>query len=117
MKTYSLLFIFCLFSLNNHSIGQPVWQIKTQGNRNLADVWFNNNQHGVAVGALETILLTENGGENWQSVGSGIEINLNGVFFTNDSIGLTVGQGGKILRTINGGNNWELIISGTEELL
>jgi photosystem II stability/assembly factor-like uncharacterized protein len=63
------------------------------------------------------IIFTSNKGEDWISLSSGTDNNLNCVYFTSPDNGWVVGENGTILNTTNKGLKWDLQSSGvTSEL-
>lgn len=71
-------------------------------------LFFPRTNVGYRVGTEGEIERTMDRGENWTSLSSGIELNLQDVYFLNPSVGWVVGANGTIMRTINGGNTWEI---------
>jgi hypothetical protein len=60
-------------------------------------------------------MYTSNGGSNWTSRSSGIQIGLNGLHFVNQNKGWTVGGNGTLYSTTNAGLNWILEQSQTTQ--
>jgi len=58
---------------------------------------------GYAVGGWSTVVKTTDGGNNWISQYTNMEISLNDVYFTDSETGYVVGENGTILKTENGG--------------
>ncbi len=89
----------------------------------LYDVDFADNQNGWIVGwtgdndAMELILNTSDGGENWDFQLSGANKDLKGVHFLNADTGWAVGSDGTIIRTLNRGITWNSVTSGTASTL
>jgi photosystem II stability/assembly factor-like uncharacterized protein len=99
--------IFILFSLTRAGTQSP-WSFQTpepQGNR-LNSVSFVNDQHGFCVGALGTIIHTQNGGVTWSKQLSGVLSEINEVSCVDPSIAYAVGDHGLILKTTDAGENW-----------
>ncbi|GAB5418580.1 MAG: hypothetical protein Crog4KO_03370 [Crocinitomicaceae bacterium] len=55
--------------------------------------------------------------QNWGSLNSGINDNVNDLKFLDETSGLAVGDGGRIIGTLDYGGSWNLIPSGTVENL
>lgn len=92
----------------------------------LKDIYFTDNNHGIAVGDNGTILKTTNGGLSWNSITSPVMRDFRAVKFINNLEGYIVG--GKnyldaidsfstILRTTNGGTNWTILKDDTAGIL
>lgn len=97
------------------------WNILTQDldatDADLRDIYFLNKNLGWVVGDDGTILRTENGGEEWIQLNSGVHERLNSVFFIDDKTGWVVGRNGLLLSTHNGGESWGIVdLSSTDEL-
>lgn len=79
----------------------------------LMDVWFQDSEHGWAVGAFGTLLGTDNGGQRWNNLADAIdnpdEFHLNTV--TGDGKGrvFIAGEGGVMFRSLDGGQSWETL--------
>lgn len=77
----------------------------------LMDIWFQDRDHGWAIGAFGTILATNDGGRHWSSIAQRIdnpdEFHLNSV--TGDGHGrvFIAGEGGVLFRSDNGGKSWK----------
>jgi photosystem II stability/assembly factor-like uncharacterized protein len=77
----------------------------------LFDVWFQDANHGWAVGAFGTLAATRDGGQHWVSqektLNNPEEFHLNTV--TGDGKGrvFIAGEGGVMFRSLDGGQNWE----------
>ncbi len=74
----------------------------------LIDVKFRDLRHGIAVGALNSIYTTEDGGANWklQSHYTQFRFNLTNMQFVNKDVGFIGGTNERIFRTDNGGATW-----------
>ena len=68
---------------------------------------FFDEKRGVVVGDRGTILVTADGGENWEKIQTNLPENLYALSFYDDKIGYAVGAKGTILRTKDGGKNWQ----------
>jgi photosystem II stability/assembly factor-like uncharacterized protein len=86
----------------------------------LIAVDFADPRHGWAVGSVQTVFKTVDGGSHWttQSVGAANDSNLTSVLFADADRGWIVGQtGNKVFRTTDGGAHWTRIRSGTGAFL
>jgi photosystem II stability/assembly factor-like uncharacterized protein len=104
----------------------------------LRSVFFNDNDNGWAVGRrsifyppgpLPNILLTSNGGNQWDPISYNNapldDLELNSVFFIDNITGWAVGgcdwiigqEYAHIIHTIDGGNNWTEQDAGTNNML
>ncbi len=81
----------------------------------LYDIAFDG-RHGLAVGAYGVVLASEDGGETWRPLESGVEDALLGATTAGCSADLIVGQQGLILRREDGGA-WRRVDSGSAERL
>jgi photosystem II stability/assembly factor-like uncharacterized protein len=84
-------------------------------NRFISDSYFFNGTTGFLIGSEGNIIKTENTGENWRAINSGVTEHLWDIEFINHSVGFIVGDFGRILKTENGGENWYKTDSGTQE--
>ena len=79
----------------------------------LMDVWFQDKEHGWAVGAFGTLLATEDGGSTWRDDSKRLqnpdEFHLNAV--TGDGAGrvFIAGEGGTMYRSKDSGLTWEAL--------
>jgi photosystem II stability/assembly factor-like uncharacterized protein len=80
---------------------QPVSKLS-----NLNGVWMFNETTGWAVGDNGTILKTIDGGNNWVTVNTPVNINFRKVQFSNLEIGYAIAEKGIIIKTLDGGNSW-----------
>lgn len=76
MKIGSLLLVLFIINYscsdNNDPIIPKGWEkISYSGNNNFTDIEFVNNNFGVICGSYGTLLKTENGGSNWQTINTG----------------------------------------------
>jgi len=79
----------------------------------LYSVQFTDSNRGWIVGDLGIIILTTDGGTNWDFAASGTTDDLRSVHFINEITGWAVGEDGTILKSSNGGVNWSSDTSGT----
>ena len=82
----------------------------------LRSVFFVDHDSGWAVGDRGTILRTEDGGRNWNSISFPRDVIWSEVFFLNEKVGWIVGghyrgsldrSVGVMIRTIDGGKTWQ----------
>jgi photosystem II stability/assembly factor-like uncharacterized protein len=98
--------------------GGSTWVLQTNPTSNpLHDVFFIDANKGWAVGLDSTIILTIDGGQNWQRGITNASNNFRfaSVFFIDEMKGWTVGIYGSILLTNDGGVTWQEINSGISE--
>ncbi|KAK3275354.1 hypothetical protein CYMTET_16511 [Cymbomonas tetramitiformis] len=82
----------------------------------LHDIALVGLQRGWAVGELDTILITRDGGETWESVSTTLDrpctscarYSWYGVGFYDNMIGWIVGSFGTVVSTRDGGDTWQL---------
>ncbi|MBN1560130.1 T9SS type A sorting domain-containing protein [candidate division KSB1 bacterium] len=87
---------------------------KPHGN-SLNDIDTIDEDKAVAVGALGTIMRTDDGGQNWETI---FQVNnfygdLFAVQFVSEYVGWAAGEWGTILQTKDGGVSWEFKKSGS----
>jgi photosystem II stability/assembly factor-like uncharacterized protein len=80
---------------------------------NLNDIYFGDENRGIAGGGNGTIIKTTDGGETWVNKTSGTSRNLNALFFHDLNTGIAAGDSGVILKTTDGGESWSSRNSGT----
>jgi photosystem II stability/assembly factor-like uncharacterized protein len=112
--------------------GGSAWSLQNGAgvSQNLNNVWFADDQNGVAVGDQGTVLKTTNGGSAWSAQHacatsanctstSSDRINdaLFGVMLTNSSNGFVSGGNGVVLTTANGGTQWTKQVTGVTQAL
>ena len=93
------------------------WDKKTVGaafaNDNFYDIAFGA-QTGVVVGDRGSVLLSNNGGDNWLPESSGVSSTLRGVVFNRSSGRMwAVGDNGVIIRSDDTARTWKPQTSGT----
>jgi len=71
----------------------------------------------VQVSAQPVIVVSPNGGENWEAQESGTEQDLKSITFVNDKVGWAVGNSGVIIHTEDGGSTWSAQRSNTNRSL
>jgi photosystem II stability/assembly factor-like uncharacterized protein len=91
--------------------GRTWTQVAVPGSANLTAVFFNDAQHGCAVGHVETILCTWDGGDSWELVHLAPEEQqpLLDVWFADRERGLAAGAYGVIYTTADGGRVWSQV--------
>lgn len=101
--------------LATHLSGQEKLPLKWESDATLRSVHFIDHDFGWAVGDRGTILRTEDGGRNWQSISSPRDIIWTNVQFIDDRTGWIAGgffRGGLnrsvgiIIHTTDGGKSW-----------
>jgi photosystem II stability/assembly factor-like uncharacterized protein len=90
----------------NGGLSWYVFAFPTPPSVHMISLSFGNAYTGCAVGNEGKIMLTANGGVNWQQVASGNTEFLNSVYFTGLDSGWIVGSNSTILKTTDGGHNW-----------
>lgn len=77
----------------------------------LLDVWFENDQHGFAVGAYGMVLRTLDGGETWQDWAPKLRnpqgFHLNSVAQVTGGALAIVGEAGQVHISVDNGETWE----------
>jgi photosystem II stability/assembly factor-like uncharacterized protein len=80
-------------------------------NRPLLDVWFGDEDYGIAVGAFNYFFVTEDGGETWQdhslSLPNPESLHLYSIHPVEEGVLLIVGEFALVLRSRDNGSNWE----------
>jgi photosystem II stability/assembly factor-like uncharacterized protein len=91
----------------------PAWYRQPSGtNHFLFEVFFTDPQTGWASGMLETILHTDDGGDNWYPQPIPPSSHYYDLHFVDSSTGWAVGSNGKIAHTADGGASWTFQPSG-----
>lgn len=108
----SIISFVVFFNLLASAIGQNPWIVTNPQTRTLNCVVFSSYNYGCAVGALGTVLNTEDNGNTWNLRNSGTTDDLNSVCFTDGQTGYAVGLNGAILKTVTAGNGWAPMTSG-----
>ncbi|MFN8361630.1 MAG: YCF48-related protein [Candidatus Kapaibacterium sp.] len=114
MKVINLI-LFFLCTLCASAQWESVF-IPEQGT-DLHDVHIISGEHGVAVGKLGTILMTDDGFHTWKRIACGTSKDFYALHFFDATTAVVAGNGGTILRSTDGGNSWLAIISGTSDSL
>ena len=69
--------------------------------KDLQDVYFINDQHGMLCGNDGTLRYSTNQAASFTAIASGITNHINGVWMTNDSVAYACASGGIILKMLN----------------
>jgi photosystem II stability/assembly factor-like uncharacterized protein len=77
--------------------------------------FYFNSQTGFVVGTDGNIVKTEDAGQSWENIYSGVVEELWDIEFIDRETGFVVGNFGRILKTENGGATWKKTNSGTQE--
>ena len=83
----------------------------------LSSIFFIDDQHGWIAGSRNTLLVTDDGGDNWYPQTSPTSSNYSGIHFIDTQNGWAVGTAGKIVHTTDGGAHWTNVASGTSYYL
>ena len=97
---------------------QNVWNILTGSSHHtpsVNDSYFFNSRTGFIVGDDGNIVKTEDAGQSWTNIYSGVVEDLWDIEFINRDTGFVVGNFGRILKTEDGGATWRKTNSGTQE--
>jgi len=97
--------------LHSDDSGRTWIQSQVPASANLTAVYFADGKHGWAVGHVETILATSDGGESWQLVHLEAENPqpLLDVAFADATRGVAVGAYGVVYVTTDGGSVWSQV--------
>jgi photosystem II stability/assembly factor-like uncharacterized protein len=97
--------------LHSEDAGKTWTQSPVPSSANLTAVWFADAKHGWAVGHVETILATSDGGDSWRLVHFEPEEPqpLLDVCFADASRGVAVGAYGVVFTTADGGAVWSQV--------
>ncbi len=111
MKKFRFLIITTIFLLCLEvKGGEWIAQTLPPGDWALNAVHFVDSTRGVAVGPLNTVFYTNNGGENWKtSILPNLQniYMLSDVYINSDGFGIIIGSNGLVLKTSNYGQSWE----------
>ena len=77
--------------------------------------FFINSRRGFLIGTDGNIVKTEDAGQSWENIYSGVVEDLHDITFIDQQTGFTVGDFGRILKTDDGGMTWRKTNSGTQE--
>jgi len=79
----------------------------------LLDVWFENNDHGIAVGSYGQIFRTKDGGETWENRAGSMQnpdrFHLNGIAEVHGGTLFIAAESGLVFRSTNKGESWEVV--------
>jgi photosystem II stability/assembly factor-like uncharacterized protein len=94
--------------LHSENAGANWTQVQVSGSANLTAIYFFDDRHGWAVGHVETILRTDDGGKTWELAHFDPENPqpLLDVCFADDERGIAVGAYGVVYVTSDGGRVW-----------
>ncbi len=105
------------FLLTTTAFSQNGWYY--QSSNIISDIYFVNDFIGYAAGVGHSIYKTEDGGETWFGLTTGLgyseeiaAISGGRLYFTDNQLGWYVGQQNTLLKTTNGGTSWEKLNSG-----
>jgi photosystem II stability/assembly factor-like uncharacterized protein len=90
-----------LLTTNSGSLWQ---QVNVTGTHQ--GIYFINSSTGYLVSRAGELRRSVNGGNNWQLVNSGVNVDLNSITFLDESAGIITGAHGTVLRTTDGGVSW-----------
>ncbi len=73
------------------------------------DLYFRDENNGLAIGAYGLMLVTADGGQNWQdsAINAEDDAHLNAIIALPDNVLLIAGEGGFSYRSADGGETWE----------
>ncbi len=101
-KSTCLVFFLCVFLslIVNAQESEWIWQYPSPQSNGLFDVFSFDENNALAVGQTATILITSDGGTNWEvnHYAANVEDDLYGVHFVNYNDGWAVGEGGHDLK-------------------
>jgi photosystem II stability/assembly factor-like uncharacterized protein len=90
-------------------------------NRPFLDVWFRDENYGIAVGAFNYYFVTEDGGRSWQdrslSLPNPESLHLYSIHAIANNTLLMAGEFGLLLRSTDGGSSWQALDLGYEGTL
>ncbi len=104
-------------TVNSHEF-QGVWNNLTGNYRHrptVNDSYFFDTHNGFIVGDDGNILRTDDTGQSWTNIYSGIVEDLWDIEFIDRETGFAVGNFGRILKSVDGGDTWRKTNSGTQE--
>jgi photosystem II stability/assembly factor-like uncharacterized protein len=98
------------------SAGGAAWEFLSYNNT-FYDVFFIDENTGWICGNAGTILLTDNAGEDWQTLQMPTEVALMEISFTDPLNGWAVGTDGTIISSYDGGQTWIQYLPVTDRTL
>ncbi len=105
-----MLILFIYFEIHSCSDKNPVTPVNPVVIESLLcyanDIFFLDRDHGWVVGQQGTLLLTVNGGENWEAVRVGNR-DIRSITFLDSQHGWLICRGGYLYRSFDGGRTWE----------
>ncbi len=81
----------------------------------LVDFFFLDETIGFAAGDVGLLYRTNDGGDSWQKLETGIESSIRAVHFLNENLGFICAFDGLILRTEDGGESWSTMSAPSTE--
>jgi photosystem II stability/assembly factor-like uncharacterized protein len=112
MPKIFLLFIGLALLLNANAQDWK-WVNPTPTGNQLNDLKYLNSNNVIAVGNSGTILMSNNGGQNWRQLNSHTSANLVSISAIDKDTIYVCGQDLSVLKTIDGGNNWIILREGS----
>ncbi|MBN2484628.1 MAG: T9SS type A sorting domain-containing protein [Bacteroidales bacterium] len=113
MKAYTFYAFVCFFWCTLlHCLGQPAWYGQNSPvNADLVSVSFTDTMHGWILGKNGEVLITQNGGDNWELATTVTNFKATKIFFLNENYGWITGFSadgsyGRALFSENSGYNW-----------
>jgi uncharacterized protein (TIGR02145 family) len=113
MKKLVLLLTFAIFTFS--AFAQWTWQNPLPQGNPLRDVVFTKEKTGYMVGHSGTILKTDDTGNSWSIIYTGVTADLYSVCFTDTLSGCAVGTNGTVLKTNDAGESWFTVSSASTE--
>jgi len=111
MKNIFLILITVVCISNNCNSQTGWYQQKSNFDNSLLSISFLNSNTGIVVGAFGKILITRDGGLNWDSSKISTNISFLSVCILDSNIVLVSGYDRKIYKTTNFGESWYRITS------
>lgn len=110
---YRFTLLFLILTLCG--AGQSAWTALDAGvSVDLNSVDFINEQTGIAVGMMGTIIKTTDGGNTWTSISAGSANNLSAIRYVDNDRVIIGGDQGIILSSQDGGDTWSAVQSGMD---
>lgn len=102
-------------SVENDGIWNDITPPDFYNQKSVNNHYFFNGHTGFLVGSEGNIIKTDDVGQTWTNIYSGVVEDLWAIKFLNRQIGFVVGDFGRILKTEDGGLTWRKVDSGTQE--